>query len=59
MALLKDQVDPDTIHMVGRWQSKIMLRYQHKISKSFTEVLAVKISQNGTHAFIPYVHACN
>ena len=54
MALL---LDPDTIHLVGRWRSKIILHYLHITTKSFTIGLEVRMLQHGDYALIPPEHA--
>ena len=59
MALLMDRVDPDTILLVGRWQSNIILRYLHTTSTIFTEGLSEKMFQYGAYAFIPPAHTGN
>ena len=33
------RVDPDTIHLVGRWWSDTIIRYLHTMAKSFTKGL--------------------
>ena len=57
MALLMEQVDPDTIFLVGWWRSNTMIRYIQTKAKSFTEGLAANVFQHGTYALIPPVHA--
>ena len=57
MALLLAQVDTDTIHLVGRWQSNTMLRYLHTTAKNFTQGLAMSMVHYGTYALIPPMHA--
>ena len=57
MALLTARVDPDTICLVGRWQSDTMLRYLHTTSKSSTDGLAVCLFQYGNYMLIPPAHA--
>ena len=59
MALLMAQVEPDTIHLVGRWMSNTMLRYLHTTGKSFADGRAVKIFQDGTRTIISPAHARN
>ena len=59
MSLLMAQVDPDNIHMVGRWRSNTMLLYLHTRAKSFTEGIDAKHFEHGTCALIPTDHAGN
>ena len=35
VALLVARVDLDTIHLVGRWRSNMILSYLHTMTKSF------------------------
>ena len=53
MALLVVQVDTDTIRLVGRWLSDIMLRYLHTTAQTFTEGIASRMVQHGYYALIP------
>ena len=59
MALLVARLDPDTTHLVGRWQCDIMLRYLHTTEKSFTEGLLAKMFKHGAYTLIPLAHAGN
>ena len=59
MALLMVRVYPNTINLVGRWQSYMIMCYLHITSKSFIEGLAVNIFQFGTYTLIPTVRAGN
>ena len=56
MALLMARVDTDTIHLVGRWRSDIMLRYFHTTAQTFTEGLTASMVQHGDYALIPPAH---
>ena len=56
MALLMACVDMDTIRLVGRWRSNVMLRYLHTKAKTFTEGLASRMVQHGDYALIPPAH---
>ena len=56
MALLMARVDTDTIRLVGRWRSDIMLSYLHTTAKTFTEGLALHMVQHGDYALIPPAH---
>ena len=53
MALLMAKVNPDTIRLVGRWQSNIILCCLHTTAESFTEGLAIRIFQHVNYALIP------
>ena len=46
MALPMVHVDTDTIRLVGRWRSDVMLRYLHTTAKTFTEGLASRMVQH-------------
>ena len=59
MDIIMAQVDPDTIRLVGRWQSDTILRYLHKRAKIFTEGLSSNMFEHGAYALIPPVHAGN
>ena len=59
MDLLMARVDPDTILLVGRWQSDTMLHYLHTTAKSFTKVLSSKMFEHGAYALIPPAHTGN
>ena len=59
MALLMARVDPDTIRLVGMWQSNTMLRYLHTTAKNFTEGLSEKMFQHGAYVLIPPARAGN
>ena len=56
MALLMARVDTDTIRLVGRWRSDVMLRYIHTTAKTFAEGLALRMVQYGDYALIPPAH---
>ena len=56
MALLMAPVDTDTIRLVGRWHSDVILRYLHTTVKTFTEGLALRMVQHGDYALIPPAH---
>ena len=53
IAILMACVDPDTIQLIGGWQSNTMLRYLHTTSNCFTDGLAVRMSQYDDYALIP------
>ena len=57
--MLMAWMDPDTTHLVGRWQSNTTLFYLHTTAKIFTKGLAVKIFQHGTCVLIPPAHSGN
>ena len=59
VALLMEQVDPDTIRLVGRWWRDTIIRYLHTTAKSFTEGLLVKMFEHGAYELIPPTHAGN
>ena len=52
-------VDPDTIRLVGRWQSDTMLCYLHTATKSFTKGLSDKMFKHGAYTLILPDHASN
>ena len=56
MALLMACVDTDTIHLVGRWRSDVMLRYLHTTAQKITEGLASRMVQHRDYALIPPTH---
>ena len=56
MALLMACVETDTIRLVGRWRSDVMLRYLHLTAKTFTEGLASQMVQHGDYALIRPAH---
>ena len=57
MVLLMACVNLDTIRIIGRWRSYIMLRYLQTTSKGFTESLAVHMFQYSDCALILPAHA--
>ena len=59
MDLLMDRVEPDTIRMVGRWQSDMILRYLNTTENSFTKVLLAKMFKHGAYTLIRPTHAVN
>ena len=59
MALLMARVDPDTIYLVGRWQSDTILCYLQMTTKSFTEGLSIKMFKHSTYSLIPLAHSGN
>ena len=59
MYLLMEQVYPDTIRVVGRWQSDMILRYLHPTENSVTEGLLANMFKHGAYALIPPTHAGN
>ena len=56
MALLMARVDTDTIRLVGRWRSDVMLRYLHTTAKTLTEGLASRMVQHRDYALVPPAH---
>ena len=56
MVLLMACVNTDTIRLVGRWCSDVMLRYLHTTAKTFTEGLASRMVQHRDYALIPPAH---
>ena len=56
MALLTAHVDTDTIRLVGRWRSNVMLRYLHTTAQTFTAGLASRMVQHRDYALIPPAH---
>ena len=53
------RVDPDTIRLVGRWQSNTMLLYLHTTTKSLMGGLSSKMFEHGAYALISPDHANN
>ena len=56
MALLVARVNMDTIRLVGRWRSDVMLCYLHTTATTFMEGLASRMVQHGDYALIPPAH---
>ena len=56
MELLRTRVDTDTIRLVGRWSSDIVLRYLRMIAQTFTSGLTACMVQHGDYALIPPAH---
>ena len=56
MVLLISQVNTDTIRLVDRWRSDIILCYLHTAAQKFTEGLAARMVQHGDYALIPPAH---
>ena len=52
MDLFMARLDPDTIHLVGRWRSDTMLRYLHTTANSFTEGLSAKFFEHDAYVLI-------
>mmetsp|Transcript_20739 Transcript_20739/g.60329 ORF Transcript_20739/g.60329 Transcript_20739/m.60329 type:complete len:132 (+) Transcript_20739:903-1298(+) len=52
-ALLLSKVDSDTIRLVGRWRSDVMLRYLHTMAKPFTQGLASQMVAHGEYTLMP------
>ena len=50
MALLMARVDTDTIRLVVRCRSNLMLRYLHTTAQTFTEGLASRMVQHRDYA---------
>ena len=59
MDLLVARVDLDTIHLVGRWRSDMMICYLHTMTKSFVLGISARIFEHITYALIPPAHAKN
>ena len=59
MYLLMARVEPDTIRVVGRWRSDMILRYLHTTENSVTEGLLANMFKHGAYALIPPTHAGN
>ena len=59
MYLLMARVDPDTIRVVGRWRSDMILRYLHTTENSVTEGLLTNMFKHGAYALITPTHAGN
>jgi hypothetical protein len=53
MALLCGQIDPDHIHILGRWHSDAMMRYLHMQARAVVGGYAVKMFNKGTYTFLP------
>ena len=53
MAVRMARVNTDTIRLVGRCRSNIILSYLHTVSQTFTEGLAVRMVQHEDYALIP------
>ena len=56
MALIMTCVDTDTIRLVGRWRSDVMLCYLHTTAQTVMEGLASCMVQHGDYALIPPTH---
>ena len=56
MALLMARVDTDTIRLVSRCRSNVILRYLHTTAQTFTEGLALCMVQHGDYELIPPAH---
>ena len=56
MDLLMTCVNTDTIRLVGRGRSNIMLCYLHTTAQTFTEGLATRMVQHGDYALTPPAH---
>ena len=56
MVLLISRFNTDTIRLVGRWRSNIMLRYLHTSAQIFTSGLAARMVQHGYYVLIPPAH---
>ena len=56
MTLRMARVGTDTIRLVGRWRSHIMMRYLHTMAKTFTERIEARMVQHGDYALIPPAH---
>ncbi len=54
MALLCVAVDPDIIHLLGRWCSDEMLHYLHVQALPVVVPLATQMLQHGNFALIPH-----
>ena len=56
MALLLSKVHTDTIRLVGRCCSDIMMRYLHMSAHTFTSGMTVRMVKHGDYALIPPAH---
>ena len=56
MSLLMERVNTDTILLVGRWRSNVMMCYLHTTAQTFTEGLASHMVQHGDYALILPAH---
>ena len=56
MALLIFRVDTDTIRLVGRWRSDVMMRHPHTSAHTFTSGLPARMVKHGNYALIPPAH---
>ena len=56
MDFLMLRVDTDTILLVGRWCSDVILGYHHATDQTFTERLAACMVQHGDYVLIPPAH---
>ena len=56
MALLMACVDTETIRLVGRWRSNIILCYLHMTAHTFMEGLALRMFQHEDYVLIPPAH---
>ena len=59
MDLLMARVDPDTIRVVGRWRSDMILLYLHTTENSVTKGLLTNMFKHGAYALIPPTHSGN
>ncbi len=55
MALLRADVDPMVVQLMGRWKSDIMLRYLHR-STLDTSDLSVRMLSGGTFVIPQHQH---
>ena len=56
MDLLMTRFDTDTIRLVGRWRSNVILCYLHTTAQTFTEGLTLHMVQHGGYALVPHAH---
>ena len=57
MAILMAGLEPDTIHLVGRWKSDTMISYLYTTEKSFTDGFSRPMFQHVRYTVIMTVHA--
>ena len=56
LALLLARVNMDTIRLVGRWRSNIMLQYLQTTVQTFASGMTARMVQHGGYALIPPAH---
>ena len=55
MYLLMGNINPDTIHIIGRWHSDKMLRYLHVVVNTLMHGYATTMVATGDYGLIPVV----